>query len=140
MNATDPTDWFYAQHGMSYITPNTTGDFKLTLMDNGNDRTFPSGQIVCNPFKPPLPPTCYSTVPVLEINENNMTATMLSHYQPGPQDFSYFGGNAAQLANGDFEIDFAVAAQLNGGLVEELAPGTFQPVWQATTPARTSTT
>jgi hypothetical protein len=134
VNATDPTDWFYAQHGMNFITANTTGDFKMTLMDNGNDRTFPSGQVICNPFKPPLPPTCYTTMPVLEINENNMTATMLSHYEPGPKDFSYFGGNGALLANGDFEIDFAVAAQVNGGLVQELTPGTFQPVWQATTP------
>jgi hypothetical protein len=133
VGATDPTDWFYAQHGMSYTTPNTTGVFGLTLMDNGNDRTFPTGQIICNPFKPPLPPTCYSTVPVLQINENNMTATMLSHYQPGPSDFSYFGGNSTMLANGDFEVDFAVAASVNGGLVEELTPGSFQPVWQATT-------
>jgi len=135
VNATDPTDWFYAQHGMNYVTQNTTGDFKLTLMDNGNDRTFPGGQqVICNPFKPPLPPTCYSTAPVLEINENTMTATMLSHYQPGPKDFSFFGGNSAQLANGDFEIDFAAAAQTNGGLIQELTPGTFQPVWQAATP------
>lgn len=133
VGATDPTDWFYAQHGMSYVTQNTTGDFKLTLMDNGNDRTFPSGQVICNPFKPPLPSGCYSTVPVLEINENTMTATMLSHYEPGSKDFSYFGGNSTQLANGNFEIDFAIAAQVNGGLVQELTPGTFQPVWQATT-------
>ncbi len=135
MNATDPTDWFYAQHGMNFLTSNTTGDFKMTLMDNGNDRTYPTGQVICNPFKPPLPPTCYSTIPVLEINENNMTATMLSHYEPGPNDFSYFGGNSAQLANGDFEIDFAAAKTTNGGLVQELTPGAWQPVWQATTPA-----
>ena len=44
-----------------------------------------------------------------------MTATMLSHYEPGPNDFSYFGGNAAQLANGDFEIDFAVAKTTKAG-------------------------
>ncbi len=135
VNATEPTDWFYAQHGMNFITSNTTGDFKMTLMDNGNDRTFPTGQVTCNPFKLPLPPTCYSTIPVLEINENNMTATMLSHYEPGPNDFSYFGGNSAQLANGDFEIDFAAAKTTKGGLVQELTPGTWQPVWQATTPA-----
>jgi arylsulfate sulfotransferase len=132
--SSDPANWFYAQHGMSFVSTNTTGDFKLTMMDNGNDRTFTTGQIICNPFAPPLPPTCYSTVPVLEINENNMTATMLSHYEPGPNDFSYFGGNSAQLANGDFEIDFAVAKTTNGGLVQELTPGTWQPVWQATTP------
>ena len=45
VGATDPTDWFYAQHGMSYFTPNTTGVFRLGLMDNGNDRMFPTGQV-----------------------------------------------------------------------------------------------
>ena len=47
VDATDPTDWFYAQHGTSYFTPNTTGVFRLGLMDNGNDRIFPTGQVIC---------------------------------------------------------------------------------------------
>jgi hypothetical protein len=100
-------------------------------MDNGNDRFFPSGQVICNPFKPPLPSTCYSTMPLLEINESAMTATLVQHYEPGPSDFSYFGGNAEQLANGHFEVTFA--STLNGGLVQELDPSTLQPLWQATT-------
>ena len=41
IGGTDPTDWFYAQHGMSYFTPNTTGVFRLGVLDNGNDRLFP---------------------------------------------------------------------------------------------------
>jgi arylsulfate sulfotransferase len=132
VGGTDPTDWFYAQHGMNFVTQNTTGDFRLVLMDNGNDRFFPTGQVICNPFKPPLPPTCYSTMPLLEINESAMTATLVQHYMPGPSDFSYFGGNAEKLANGDFEATFASTA--NGGLVLELDPSASQPVWQATTP------
>lgn len=132
MGGTDPTDWFYAQHGMNYATPNTTGVFRLALMDNGNDRFFPSGQVYCNPFKPPLPATCYSTMPVIEVNENAMTATLIQHYMPGPADFSYFGGNAELLANGDYETAFASTAK--GGLVQELDPNTLQVVWQATTP------
>ena len=128
---TDPTDWFYAQHGMNYITPNTTGDFKIALMDNGNDRFFPNGQQAnCLPFKPATP-ECYSTMPVIEINENNMTATLLHNYDPGDIDFSFFGGNAEQLANGDFEVDFA--APLSGGTVQELAPSSLQVVWQGAT-------
>lgn len=133
VGGTDPTDWFYAQHGMNFVTQNTTGVFRLVLMDNGNDRFFPTGQVICNPFKPPLPPTCYSTVPLLEVNEGAMTATLVQHYTPGPSDFSYFGGNAEKLANGDFEATFASTA--NGGLVLELDPSMSQTIWQATSPA-----
>lgn len=132
VGGTDPTDWFYAQHGMNYATPNTTGVFRIVLMDNGNDRFYPTGQVICNPFSPPLPPTCYSTMPLLEINENNMTATLLENYNPGPSYFSYFGGNAEPMANGDYEVGFASTAA--GGIVQELNPNTWQPVWQATTP------
>ena len=30
VGGTDPTDWFYGQHGLSFTTPNTTGIFGLT--------------------------------------------------------------------------------------------------------------
>lgn len=43
VGGTDPTDWFYAQHGTNYFSPNTTGVFKLGMMDNGDDRQFPVG-------------------------------------------------------------------------------------------------
>lgn len=132
VGGTDPTDWFYAQHGMNYVTSNTTGVFRLVLMDNGNDRFFPTGQVICNPFQPPLPPTCYSTMPVLEVNENNLTATLIKHYQPGSGDFSFFGGNAEPLANGDYEVTFASTPK--GGLVQELDPNSLQVVWQGATP------
>jgi arylsulfate sulfotransferase len=132
VGGTDPTDWFFAQHGMNYVTSNTTGVFRLVLMDNGNDRFFPSGQVICNPFKPPLPPTCYSTMPVLEVNENAMTATLIKHYQPGASSFSYFGGNAEPLANGDYEVTFASTGA--GGVVQELDPNSLQMVWEGATP------
>lgn len=130
---TDPTDWFYAQHGMSYFTPNTTGVFRLGLMDNGNDRIFPSpaGQVTCLPGKPPSA-QCYSTMPVLEINETNMTATLVTHYILPPSDYSFFGGNAESLENGDLEVDFCAPA--TGAIVQELDPQAKQVVWQAITP------
>jgi arylsulfate sulfotransferase len=127
---TDPTDWFYAQHGMSYFTPNTTGVFRLGLMDNGNDRIFPSGQVLCKPST--TTPNCYSTVPVLELNETNMTATLVTHYVPPPTSFSFFGGNVNQLPNGDIHADFS--APLSGGLVQELNPQSLQVIWQGNTP------
>jgi arylsulfate sulfotransferase len=131
VGGTDPTDWFYAQHGLSYFSPNTTGVFRIGLMDNGNDRIFPTGQVFCQPLKPPAP-SCYSTVPVLELNESNMTATLVTHYQPGPTDFSFFGGNAEMLPNGNIHADFTAPAA--GALVQELNPQGTQVIWQGTTP------
>jgi arylsulfate sulfotransferase len=129
----DPTDWFYAQHGMSYFSPNTTGVFRIGLMDNGNDRFFPPpvGQVNCLPYQP-ASPQCYSTMPVYEINENNMTATLITHYVPPDTDFSFFGGNAELLDNNDIEVDFCAA--LRGALIQELNPQANQIIWQGYTP------
>ncbi|HUH61547.1 MAG TPA: aryl-sulfate sulfotransferase [Terracidiphilus sp.] len=127
----DPTDWFYAQHGMNYFTPNTTGVFRLGLMDNGNDRIFPSGAVYCKPYAP-ASPKCYSTMPVLEVNENNRTATLVTHYVPPPSYFSFFGGDAEQEANGDIQVDFC--SPLSGAVVQELSPDASKVVWQAVTP------
>jgi arylsulfate sulfotransferase len=126
----DPTDWFYAQHGMNYFTPNTTGVFRMGLLDNGNDRIFPTGQELCKPTDPPSA-NCYTTAPLLEINEADLTATLVSHYSPGQSYFSFFGGNVEQLGNDDMEINFC--APVSGAIVQELDAGSHV-VWQATTP------
>jgi arylsulfate sulfotransferase len=130
VGGTDPTDWFYAQHGLSFFSPNTTGVFRLGLLDNGNDRMFPSGPVLCQPLKPPVP-TCYSTVPILELNEGAMTATLITHYEPPPSYFSFFGGNAELLPNGNIHANFSAA--VSGAIVQELNPQATQVVWQGTT-------
>jgi arylsulfate sulfotransferase len=130
VGAADPTDWFYAQHGMSYFTPNTTGVFRIGLMDNGNDRIFPNGQTLCLPYRPTTA-QCYSTMPLLELNETKLTATMIAHYEPPPSYFSFFGGNAEQLTNSDVEVNFC--APVKGAIVQELDPLASKVVWQATT-------
>ena len=96
---TDPTDWFYAQHGPSFVTSNTTGQFSLIVFDNGNDRTFPTSQAQCVNV---ASPTCYSTVPVLQLDETAKTATIAFHDML--TGFSYFGGNAEVLKNGNAEF------------------------------------
>lgn len=126
----DPANWFYAQHGMSYFTANTTGVFELGLMDNGNDRTFATGQVLCVPYAPSSA-QCYSTMPLLQIDEATMTATMVDHYIPPDTYFSFFGGNAELLANGDTEVDFCAA--LRGATVQELSPQGHQVIWQGLT-------
>ena len=76
VGGTDPTDWFYGQHEPSFTTPNTTGIFGLTLMDNGDFRIFPAG-VTCGTGS--APPCLYSTIPVLQINEAAKTATIETH-------------------------------------------------------------
>ena len=34
----DPTNWFFAQHGPPFTTPNTTGKFGLAIFHDGDDR------------------------------------------------------------------------------------------------------
>jgi len=132
IGGTEPTDWFYAQHGLSFFSPNTTGIYRLGMMDNGNDRIFPSGQVICKPLAPTTS-NCYSTIPVLELDESNMTATLVTHYTPPPSYFTFFGGNVEQLPNGDFHANFG--STVNGGIVQELNPQATQVIWQGTTPS-----
>jgi hypothetical protein len=132
VGGTDPTDWFYAQHGLSWFTQNSTGVFRLGVMDNGNDRIYPppTGQVLCKPNVPGSA-QCYSTVEVFEVNESNRTATLVTHYVPPDTDFSFFGGDTQQLENGDIHADFC--APLAGSVVQELDPTGTNIVWQATT-------
>ena len=99
---TDPADWFDGQHGPSFTTTNTTGIFGLTLMDNGDFRIFPAG-VNCGTGS--APPCLYSTIPVLQINESTMTATLTFHQILPTNLYNWFGGNAEQLANGNEEYD-----------------------------------
>lgn len=100
----DPTDWFYAQHGPNFTTANTTGIFGLTVMDNGNDRQYPSGppNIVCATG---TAPPCYSTIQVFQINEVTKTATLTFHQILPGNLYSYFGGDSEVLPNGDVHYD-----------------------------------
>jgi arylsulfate sulfotransferase len=122
---TDPTDWFYAQHGPAFTTPNTTGNFSLVLFDNGDDREFPPG-VTCGSAG--APPCLYSTVPILQINESAKTANLAFHYLA--PTYSFFGGNAEPLDNGDIEFDecaLAIGSQAN--IYEVTNQATPQIVW-----------
>jgi arylsulfate sulfotransferase len=120
---TDPTDWFYAQHGPSFVTTNTTGQFSLILFDNGNDRFLPSGQAQC---VTQATPSCYSTVPLLQLDETAKTATLEFH--PKTVHFSYFGGNAAVLKNGN--VEYCETAGNHGGEIHEITQDSnAQLVW-----------
>ena len=131
----DPTDWFYAQHGINFFTGNTSGQFQLGLMDDGDDRQFALG-VTCG--SQGAPACLYSTSMVLSVDESSKTATFVSHYVASASLYSFFGGQVDLLPNGDIEVDFCSA--VSGATIQEYQPGsavtetTPQIVWQAVTP------
>ena len=97
---TDPSDWFYAQHGPAFTTTVTAGNFSMVVFDNGNNRKFPP----TDPCTTSPTPACqFSTVPIFQIDEVNKTANIVFHDAPIP--FSLFGGNSQPLTNGNVEFD-----------------------------------
>lgn len=124
-NGTDPTDWQYAQHGPSFFSTNTSGVFSLGLMDNGNDRQFPSGE-TCGVGS--APPCFYSTVPVFQIDESAKTAKLTFHQIAPTAQYNAWGGNAEQMANGDVEYD--LCGTTSGSYVYEVTQDANpQTVW-----------
>ncbi|HEX3987384.1 MAG TPA: aryl-sulfate sulfotransferase [Acidobacteriaceae bacterium] len=127
VGGTDPTDWNYAQHGISFASSYTAGVFPLVLMDNGDDRMFPGDTtpVTCGAD---AGHPCYTTVPIFNINENNMTATLVFHQILPASLYSFWGGNAETLANGDVEYDLC-ASGTTANIVEVTDQPDPQTVW-----------
>ena len=121
----DPTDWQYAQHYPSLFSPNSSGNFKLGVMDNGNDRIFPTG-VNCGAAAAPA--CLYSTIPVFQIDEGAKTATLIFHQILPTSLFSNFGGNTELLANGNIEYDLA-GVGADSDIFEVTPTSTSQTVW-----------
>ena len=102
---TDPTNWFYAQHGPAFTTTQTAGNFSMIVFDNGNNRKFPP----TDPCTTSPTPACnFSTVPILQIDEVNKTASL--DFDDDPVPFSFFGGGSQLLPNGNVEFDECATA------------------------------
>jgi arylsulfate sulfotransferase len=126
---TNQEDWFFAQHGPSFVSPNTAGKFSLALFDNGDDRGVVD--VVGGTCGVTGQPNCFSTVPVFDIDESAKTATFVVN--PTTQDYSFFGGNAETLKNGNLEYDECASVPLPGsaGAVFEVTQAASpQIVWQ----------
>jgi arylsulfate sulfotransferase len=124
---TDPSNWFYAQHGPSFVTSNMTGKFSLVLFDNGDDRVFASG-VTCGAAG--QSPCLFSTVPLLELDETAKTANVA--FNPTTPFYSFFGGNAETLKNGNVEYD-ECATNTNppsAAIYEVTQTSPPQTVWQ----------
>jgi arylsulfate sulfotransferase len=126
---TNAIDWFFAQHGPAFTTTNTSGKFGLVLFDNGDDRGVVD--VTGGTCGVAGQPACYSTVPLFNIDETAFTATLVLNLSSS--DYSFFGGNAEVLANGDIEYDECSNGSLagsNAAAFEVTQSATPQPVWQ----------
>lgn len=128
LGGTDPIDWFYAQHGPSFVGTSTAGKFTLAVFDNGDDRVFPPG-VTCGAAG--APPCFYSTAQVFDIDENAKTATLVFH--PTAPTYSFFGGNNEVLANGNLEFcESAEPTQIAGDIYEITQGSSPTTVWHMT--------
>jgi arylsulfate sulfotransferase len=127
LGGTDPVDWFYAQHGISFVGTNTSGTFPMLLFDNGNNRVLDSSGTLCGPTTTP----CASRVPLLQLDETAKTATIEWVDDLAPV-YSFFGGNAESLENGNVEFDeCASTTPSNNAAIFEVTETTIpEIVWQ----------
>jgi len=123
-NGTDPIDWFYAQHDANVASMNSSGVFQLILFDNGNNRILDTSGTICGSGTP-----CFSRVPIMQLDESAKTATIEWVDDLSPV-FSFFGGNAELLANGNVEFDECASTGTTADVFEVTKTMPPQTVWQ----------
>ena len=114
-----PADWFWAQHAPSFASFDSPTTEHIAIFDNGNHRTNDLGQS-CGGAMP-----CYSRGLVMSVDEAAKTAQVAWEYQ---LPYSFWGGSAAQLGNGDLEFGMSPLDRV----VEVSHDAVPQPVWQLT--------
>jgi arylsulfate sulfotransferase len=126
VGGTDPTDWQYYQHDPAFFSPNTTGVFSLGVMDNGDNRIFPSG-VTCGSAG--APPCLYTTIPIWQIDEGAKTATFTFHQVLPANLYSFYGGSVGLLANGNVEYDDCIPVSGGSDIFEVTRDSSAQTVW-----------
>jgi hypothetical protein len=103
-NSVEPVDWFNAQHDANIISTTTAGTLDVLMFDNGNQRILDGSGTLCGPTTTP----CESRVPILHLDETAKTADITFLDKLAPL-FSFFGGSARLLKNGNVEFDECAA-------------------------------
>jgi arylsulfate sulfotransferase len=97
-----PMEWNYGQHYPTLLGPNTAGIYSLMFFNNGNNRLVDSNNTVCGS---PGAIACYSSVPILQLNEYTKAAQVLSEEKLTA--YSICCGDALVLPDGNLEYDVA---------------------------------
>ena len=122
---TSPSDWFYSQHYANPLSRGSSTVFTMALMDNGDDRQFADGSSC------PVDggAHCYTTIPVLEIDEAAKTAKFVVHQVLTPDMYSFFGGDTELLANGHLAYDLAAQPNTGAAVYEVTDEAQPEAVW-----------
>jgi arylsulfate sulfotransferase len=124
--AGDLSQWFYAQHD-PFIVDSNGSETTLAIFDNGNLRLDPTGTIPCGSSATAA--ACYSRTIVLKIDESTRLANLLWEYLP--RYYSYWGGDALVLPNGNVEFDATIPfSSLASQITEMTQTNNPQVVWQ----------
>jgi arylsulfate sulfotransferase len=130
-----PIEWNYGQHYPTVVSSNSSGIFSLMFFNNGNNRLMDSNNTVCSS---PGVGACYSSVPVLQLNEFTKTATVQSEENLLPY-YSICCGDALVLPNGDIEFDVAddIVVATNISHIEEMTQAQVpELVWKMDIPGQ----
>jgi arylsulfate sulfotransferase len=101
------SDWFFAQHDANFVSSNSTGDFQLAMFDNGDGRPIDTSGTPCAGY---VPPYCYSTAAIFQVNETARTA---SRWWSFTTPYSYWGGSTQVLPNSNVFVDETTPGDLN---------------------------
>ena len=122
VNGTAPQDWFYGQHQPSLLTDASAGVFQITMMDNGFTRQLSPGN-KCSGS------TCYTTVPIITVDESAKTASINWRETFPPEKFAVWGGGTTRLANGNLEYDLCAEPNNTSEVGEITTDGSDTMVW-----------
>ncbi len=112
------SDWFFAEHDVSYFSKNTTGKTEIALFDNGNGRVVDASGTLCGT---PGAAACYSRGAIFDVDEDNKTASLAWAVQ---EAYSGWGGVTQQLDNSNVYIDESQPSDdPAGGRVQEVTRG-----------------
>jgi arylsulfate sulfotransferase len=126
-NGNSPQDWFYGQHDPNFVSRNTTGTFQLTLVDDGFGRLDSAGNQCTALVGSSI---CYTTIPILTINEEARTATITWRYLLPTAQYTYWGGSTEPLANGDLEFTLSNQPNNTSTTYEVTSDASQRIVWQ----------
>jgi hypothetical protein len=112
-----PIEWNYGQHYPTIQSLNGSGIFSLMFFNNGNNRFMDSSNDVCGS---PGVGSCYSSVPIFELNEYTKTASVVWEGNLSPA-YSTCCGDALVLPNANVELDIAADVNApNDSYIEEV--------------------
>lgn len=131
-NGQQPMEWNYGQHYPTFQGTSTAGVYPLMFFNNGNGR-LNSSNVPCGTSGGE---TCYSSVPLFQLNEYTLQAEVLSEYRPiSPNQlpaFSFCCGDTIFLPNGNLEYDLALDQNTPGAsYIQEISQDQNpQLVWE----------